>query len=858
MARSTGDFCRRHLDIILAATTGLIVFSAYLFLVSPTVCLWDCGEYVAAGYSLGVPHPPGNPLAVCINRVFSIALFFLRDPGLRMNLVASLCGAITAALIFLIIVRVFADWIIGSMDTTVKKLIVYIGAWVGAMFYAFSNTVLFSSVESEVNVPLLVPIMLSILLVLVWAKSRDPLRDRLLLLIAYISFLGIGIHIYSLIALGPAFLFVILVDPQKRTDWRLWLTGMLCGLVFYDISWFLWSGLVGTAITFVMSVSDTRNSSRWRFCFWVFFFALLGYSVHLYIPIRSSLSPMIDENHPANLHAFIEYLQRKQYGSESMITRMFWRRGSWANQFGIEGHMGFGGFFLTQFFRFAETDTQQSLFAAGALTGTLKLSIYLVPAVFMIWAWYYTGRRRWQPAVMLISAVIVCTVVMVLYMNFADGTRPEYRDYVAWVQAGKPGKMPVVYREVRVRDYFYIVGFAFYALWIGLAASSALHASFNHKSSVVRRNVAMMLSVLFFISPALPIVQNAARNSRHGDFLPFDFAWNLLNSCEKDGILITNGDNDTFPLWALQEAYGVRRDVRIVNLSLVNTRWYIKQLRDLEPRVPIALTDHQLDMLEPDLNPFTTPAPYTIPRAGIEIIIPDRKQRNAILVQDKMILNIVGANQWRRPIYFSSTVSEDNFMGLGPYLRMQGLVFRLERQRVNPDERVDLERMAFLLDKVYRFRGLGVQRGNYDETQYGLLSNYAACFVHRALAERPILARMQEEMDSVGRQLMAGGIAAADTALKNRYDTIERQFEQRLDASMNSIDRCMAMMPWDWRPRMLKHEILMGLGRADDAERNARAALETDPENQQYIRMLAQAQDLRRRQPAARPVSDAP
>jgi hypothetical protein len=261
------------------------------------------------------------------------------------------------------------------------------------------------------------------------------------------------------------------------------------------------------------------------------------------------------------------------------------------------------------------------------------------------------------------------------------------------------------------------------------------------------------------------------------------------------------------------------------------------------------LSDQQINGLEPELNPFTAPAPYQVPRAGITVMIPDRKQHNAILVQDKMILSIVSANEWKKPIYFSSTVSEDNFMGMGPYLQMEGLAYRLLPVQVTAGNRVNLERITYHLDKVYRFRGLGRRRGNYDETQYGLLSNYAACFVHRAFAEREMLGGLLAQADSVGKQASAD---SADTALQVRYKELKRNFDDKLDTSLASIDRCIQIMPWDWRPHMLKHEILMGFNRIDEAERNAQQALESDPGNQNFIKMLAQVQGVKQRmgQPA--------
>ena len=88
-------------------------------------------------------------------------------------------------------------------------------------------------------------------------------------------------------------------------------------------------------------------------------------------------------------------------------------------------------------------------------------------------------------------------------------------------------------------------------------------------------------------------------HNRSDNFTAWDYGYNLLNSCEPNGIIFTNGDNDTFPLWYLQEVENIRKDVNVVNLSLLNTPWYIEQLKHQPPMIPIDLKDETIEKLDP-------------------------------------------------------------------------------------------------------------------------------------------------------------------------------------------------------------------------------------------------------------------
>ncbi|NLE00311.1 MAG: DUF2723 domain-containing protein [Fibrobacter sp.] len=822
-----------RINRILAALVFLISFSTYVFLMAPSVSFWDCGEYIAAGSTLSVPHPPGNPLYMMIARLATFLLAgFIKDPAFRINLVTALTGALSVMLAYLTIVRVF----IGFMGIPVnawKKLSVYTGAFMGALFAAFGNTMLFSSVEAEVNTPLMLPIMLCTWLALVWAQSKNSKRDRYLLLISYISFLGIGIHMYSMIVLVPIFLFVILVDKEKLCDWRLWATSIAMGLVMFSVSLFLWTGTVTIAVTAVMSLFKGKNQKKWRLSLGIALVAMLGFSVHLYIPVRSSTNPMIDENHPATFKAFVDYLDRKQYGSESMITRMFWRRGSWAHQFGIESHMGFGGFFITQFFRFSLHDTDTSLFSRGMAAGLGKLFVYLIPVALMLYGWFYLYRKSKNTAILLCTLTIIMTIGMVFYMNFADGTRPELRDYQGWIRSGKQGPIPVVHREVRVRDYFWIPGFFYYGMWLGLATGCGLLALYSNRRKMIRSTVAPFVTMMAIVSPALPMTQNLGVNYRHNDYIPFDFAYNMLMSVDPDGILVTHGDNDTFPLWALQEAFGIRKDVRIVNLSLLNTEWYIKQLKNLEPKVPISLSDSEIDSLNHELNPFGTPAGYHLPNANIDINFPDKNKLQILRIQDKMLVHIVDENAWRKPVFFANTVSGNNFMGLGPYMSMEGLVYRVCKAPVTAELQYNAARTEYLIDNVYQLRGLDTWRALNDETTRNMVGNYSALLLQLAMNKTNMIHKLKKEIDSL-KVLKSDSLPTQVKEKTEEFDFVVKEAQARLEQNMK-------MIPWDGRTYMFLKNLLNVAGKDDfPAFDKIAAAVKNNPRDIELLKAQAQ------------------
>jgi hypothetical protein len=853
------------INALMASLVFGISFIVYYLTMSPSVCLWDCGEYLASSADLGIPHPPGTPMLVLIGRAWLVLFSFIKDIGFRYNFCAVVTSAITVVFIYLIIIRGLR-MVLGEPDTLWKRLSFYCAGFVGSLFCAFSTTFWFESLEAseQANITNL-PVAISIWLALVWAQSKAQNRDRLLLFIAYIAFLGVGIHMISMITMPAIFLFVMLQDKEKRKDWRLWITCMLLGLVMYNLSWFLHIAPIAAGVSLIMLWVSKKYRRNWRFCFWFLFLALLGFSNHIYLPIRAALHPMIDEGHPVILRTaefpyfdaspLFEVLDRKQYGSESMVSRSMWRRGSFEHQFGIDGHMGYGGFHITQFFRLGDNqpgdkhpnwamrDAEKN-FVDGSLLGWGKLIIYLLPTFFALLGWYLMGKKNRNVAIFFIAITLLTTLCMVWYMNFSDGTRCDNRlEYHRWEQSGEQGPMPTIYREVRVRDYFFSAGFMFFSMWMGLSCGLVLYRLFSDKNRTVGTLLAPLALVLFFVSPALPLSQNYHLRDRSKNWLPFEYAYNLLMSCAPNSVLFTNGDNDTFPVWAVQEAYGIRPDVRLVNLSLVNTDWYIKQLKNVEPKVPITYSDREIEEMQPEYNPFENKTPVKLPNSGLRIVLPGRAEQQVLRVQDKMVLNIADATNFSKPVYFACSVSPDNFMGLGPYLQMQGMVYRMMPQQMPEKDQIDVAKMAYCLDSVYKLRSMPNEVTQRDEPYAGISNDYSICFLWLGYNLQERLSALEGEINAAegSDTAVASGRKAAPQRDTTGLGEKRLAFKTYFDEAIRELDRCVSLMPWSMQPIMLRQQILLKFHQPKMAEERLRPLLGVNPKEMQIRELLGQA-----------------
>jgi len=188
---------QRKLKSILTILTFFISFFVYMKTVAQTVSFWDCGEFIATSYTLGVPHPPGSPLFLLIGRLFSM-LPIGTDIAYRVNLMSPLVSAFSVMFLFLIIAQLLKTW--GKPETTAHKFIMFGGAFVGAMTFAFTDSHWFNAVEAEVYAFSTFLTSIVVWLILKWEEQSDNEgHERYILIIAYILGLAIGIHLLNLL-----------------------------------------------------------------------------------------------------------------------------------------------------------------------------------------------------------------------------------------------------------------------------------------------------------------------------------------------------------------------------------------------------------------------------------------------------------------------------------------------------------------------------------------------------------------------------------------------------------------------------------------------------------------------------------
>ena len=205
-------------NAVFATLVFLISLIVYYLTKAPTFSLWDCGEFVACSYILGIPHPPGSPLYILVGRVFS-ALPVASDISVRVNLLSVVTSAVAATFAYLVVKRLIAFWFDNPGNIN-NRIISYLGGFVGALFMSFSSTNWANSVEAEVYAPTMMLMMIIYWLVLkYYERPETNTGSRYMLLIIYLAMLGVGIHLTLFIIVPVVSLFFILKAESGPRQW---------------------------------------------------------------------------------------------------------------------------------------------------------------------------------------------------------------------------------------------------------------------------------------------------------------------------------------------------------------------------------------------------------------------------------------------------------------------------------------------------------------------------------------------------------------------------------------------------------------------------------------------------------------
>jgi hypothetical protein len=419
--------------------------------------------------------------------------------------------------------------------------------------------------------------------------------------------------------------------------------------------------------------------------------------------------------------------------------------------------------------------------------------------------------------------------------------------------------------QPRERDYAYVGSFYAFAIWIGIGAMYVKELFEKYMNTKTANYVAGGLCLLAV--PVLMASQEWNDHDRSHKTLARDIAVDYLQSCAPNAILITFGDNDTYPLWFDQEVLGIRRDVRVINSSLLGTDWYINQLRyavNKSAPIPVIWSPEQIigsdrdaiyyfpdlpgakvDQTKP-MDLYTMMKDYAgsddpsrmyqngsdflniFPTKNVKVPVDTNLVRqngtvnpgdsvvseldftipkNALMKNESAILNIIAANNWKRPIYFTSPYGE---LGFGQYLRTDGLTYRLvpvKNSEVNGDWAYNA-----MMNK-FKFGNANVPGVYFDEEnrrhlntlrmQYAQVAMFMAD--HGKMSEaRDLLERCDKNMlqqnfpygmasrgqqqDRISEQFLYAAYLAGDTVLAKKVsDALRTDLEQQI-MYFNSLD----------------------------------------------------------------------
>jgi tetratricopeptide (TPR) repeat protein len=825
----------RLLAIVICAASLVV----YVITMPPTTSFWDSGEFIATSYILGIPHSPGTPLYVLVGRVFSM-LPLPMSIAERVNLLSVVFGSLGILMVYLISVAVIR-FMYGEATSRLGRFIQYVGPATGSLFLAFSSTYWTDATEAEVYSLSAFLMGFCTLIVLLWYKNPSGEIDKaaldearrkgdngesnisigdlqrrernhsrnLIYLIIYLLSLGIGFHLGTVLVFGAIFLMLLMVRGKVFSNKELIVFAFGLAVVVADMTLHRQSNLtiVGLVIFAILIVWSTVTEGKFALTATALF--ILGISVHFYLLIRSGLNPAIDEVDPENWRSLYAHLRREQYPP----INVFARKASFLFQI-----KHFGNYFQEQFRMFGD------LMLGSINLGKAAVAIPTALGFYGIYANFQRERRTW---VLNFTNLALNSIGLVLFLNFSD-------------------------EEVRERDYFYGGAFYFFSIFIGIGVTALLTLFWEmakEKGANAVRYV-VPVGVILLVLSIMPANYHWYTHDRSEDYIPRDYAYNMLAGLEPDAIIFTYGDNDTFPLWYIQTVEGYRTDVRVANLSLLNTSWYIRQLRDEEPKVPMTYTDAEIDRIRP----------LALKGGGVA------------WKRDQVVNHIIQTAMWKRPIYFAVTVSPEAWRPYNDYLVMEGMV-----RKLHPYKGTELDNSYMIarnFGELFKYRGVLTEDGEIDDTVYkdadtrAMFQNFSIA-VSQLAQNLAMEGKHQEALPwiemalkfspsfSWARNFIGGFYMMAGEADRAREYYLEQtrenpndgaswlglsrvyEFEGRLDLAMQNLDEGLRLDPLNKQLYINAFRIAARLGQRETAIQYLQRWLQREP-NDPEVRAVMQ------------------
>ena len=762
---------------IIGLLVYVITVIVFFMTVQPSVSFWDCGELSAASFFLQVTHPPGAPLFILINKVttlipfaanigfrvntltviasaFSVLFVYLVAVRLinqykgdnqnnfdyAVTYIAAATGALSLAwsdtfwfnatesnvfgfstFLFTLMIWLLMVWYEKADEPGNERLIVLVAFIIG-----LSPGVHLMSVLAAVPLGMLV-VMKKYTKDEVAAKESGKLLLIQIIILVVVSFFLWGTQtkntpptptefrsfdstfkmVLLIVSVAYMALFRKKIFTRSSLYWPF--------IVGFGINLFAYPGIVKylpnvietvvgqdlfvNCLVFLLILSALGYLIYWsvknkkpmlNLASATALFAILGISIYTLVIIRSNKQTPMNEDEPKNLSHLVEYLSREQYGEFPTFKRRYssepQHRQVWTNYSSDleyllkwQIHHQYDRYLFWNFIG-RESWIQDK--------GVDLSKLFAIPFILGMFGVFSHFRRDWKMATVFLTVFIVMGFLICFYQD---------------QQQSQP----------RERDYFYAGSFFVFAIWIALGIRGIIDSIQETKPNIVRAAAPVVLILGLIFSPIRMLQTNYFEHDRSKNWIPWDYAYNILQSCAPNAVLFTCGDNDTFPLWYIQDVEGVRRDVRIANLSLINTNWYPKQLKNTTPygsqKVAMSISDDAIDKLQPmEFKPHTIDLP--VPKSAYEEFgIKDSAVINkgkiswfmnstigegnvkGIRNQDYYIKDIVEQNKWQRPIYFALTCDAGSRIGLDSYLQLEGLAYRLTPVQFDKGENVNLE-----------------------------------------------------------------------------------------------------------------------------------------------------------------------